>query len=338
MSSPPTIEALTAGVEAELRDVLNSRDMPLYRMMTYHLGWDDDREQPQSSSTRERSHGVACLTACYAAGGDLQEALPAAASVEMVSNFCQIHDDVQGGQPQRHGRDAVWWVWGPAQAINAGDGMHALARLSIFRLQERGVSSETTFRAVQLLDQASLEVCEGRFQDLEAQERIDLSVDGYLKMASSKTGALYSCAMKLGAMVASAEEAVVEAVGECGAKVGMAVQVRDDLRELWPNGEGGDTPGTEVLNKKKLFPVVYAVEKANISVKRRLGEVYFKRVLGPDDVASIRHILDELGAREYSQELVERYRTEAHATLTVPGISSDGAAAVKGFVDWSLGL
>ena len=122
LSNFPTIEELMTGVESELHDVLDSRDMDLYRMMSYHLGWEDDRGQPQSSLVKPRSHGVACLTACYAAGGDLKKALPAAAAVEMVSNFCQIHDDVQGGHPKRHGRDAVWWVWGPAQAIDAGDG------------------------------------------------------------------------------------------------------------------------------------------------------------------------------------------------------------------------
>ena len=88
--------------------------------------------------------------------------------------------------------------------------MHALARLAIFRLQERGVPPDTTFRAVRLLDEASLEVCEGRFRDLEAQERIDLDVEGYLKIASSKTGALYSCAMKLGSVAAGADGLLIE--------------------------------------------------------------------------------------------------------------------------------
>ena len=48
--------------------------------------------------------------------------------------FLQIHDDVQSGSPQRAGRDTVWWKWGPAQAINAGDGMYAMARVALFRL------------------------------------------------------------------------------------------------------------------------------------------------------------------------------------------------------------
>jgi geranylgeranyl diphosphate synthase type I len=327
-----TVDDLTARVEAELKDVLGSHQMDLYRMMSYHLGWEDETGNPQRTATMERTHGVACLAACVAAGGDPETALPAAASVELINCSFQIHDDVQGGLPQRHDRNAVWWVWGPAQAINAGDGMHALARLAIFRLKGRGVSSETTFRAVQLVDQTSLDLCEGRFQDIEAQERIDLHVDAYLDMAASRTGALYSCAMRLGALVSAADEAVVDALGVCGGKLGMATQIHGDLRELWPNGQGNGAPSLEVLNKKKLLPVVYALEVADVSVKRRLGDVYFKRVLDPDDVATVRQVLEELGAREYCEELVAGYRAQAESALAIPQMSLDGAAAVNGLL------
>ena len=134
---------LSARVDAQLRDVLASRDMELYAMMSYHLGWgarpgDDPAAPPPPPAPRR--HGAGCLVAAMAMSGDEGErALPAAAAVEMVASFVEIHDDIQGGHPQRNGRDAVWWVWGPAQAINAGDGMHALARLTMLDLQRRGL-------------------------------------------------------------------------------------------------------------------------------------------------------------------------------------------------------
>lgn len=336
MVRAPALEDLTAHVDGDLRDVLGSRQMDLYRMMSYHLGWEDEQGNAREYVS-VRSHGVACLTACQIAGGNLEVALPAASSVELVNGFSQIHDDIQGGLPKRDNRDAVWWVWGPAQAINAGDGMHALARLAIFRLQKLGISADMTFRAVQLVDEASLALCEGRFKDLEAQERIDVDVDGYLSMAAGKTGALYSCAMRLGALVASADEAVVDAMGVCGANIGMAVQVNEDLKAVWGDGQQSDSPSPEVLNKKKLLPVVYALEKANIHEKRKLGELYFKRVLEPDDVGAVRQVLEELGAREYCEGLVGQYRTEAEEAVAGAGVSSEGAAAVNRLVDSLLG-
>ncbi len=322
-----TVQYLSDQVDAEMRDVFSTRDMPLYGMMTCHLGWADEQGQPTLSPPRQRNHGVACLAANLATGGDGDTALPAAASVELTNGFAEIHDDVQRGNPKRDGRDAVWWTWGPAQAINAGDAMHALARLSLFRLHERGLPAETTFHAIQVLDRASLDLCEGRFEDLEAQERIDLSVEAYLRIASGKTAALYAGAMKLGAMVAGAGDDVTAALETCGSNVGMAVQVTNDLKEMWTEADAGPAP--EVLNKTKLLPVAYAFEKANINQKRRLGDIYFKRVLEKDDVTALREVLEEIGARDYSEEVASKHRDAALAVLDGGVLSADGTDAIR---------
>ncbi len=328
MTHPLAAGDLAARVDAELGDIVASRDMPLYKMMAYHMGWSDETGRSAEPVPSDRTLGVLSLLACRAAGGDPEVALPVAAAVELVYNFCLIHDDVQGGIPKRGQRDAVWWVWGPAQAINAGDGMHALARLALFRLLKKGVSSATTFKAVQLLDEASLETCEGRFLDFEAQERIDLNVEAYLKMAASKTGALVACGMRLGALVATDAQEVIDALGACGAKIGVAMQLRADNRELWDE-EGSP----EVMNKKKLLPVVYALEQSDISAKRRLGDIYFKRVLDPDDVVKLRELLDEMGAREAGERLVAGYLSEAAAALDVAGISPEGKRDIERLLD-----
>ena len=139
------IEELSAQVEDALRDAVAGRDLPLYDMMAYHLGWTGDPGEPGPVRPRLRALGALCLLACRAAGGDARLALPAAAAVELVVNFCEIHADVQAGAPVRGVRETVWWKWGPAQAINAGDGMHALARLTLFGLQDAGLSAEDTF-------------------------------------------------------------------------------------------------------------------------------------------------------------------------------------------------
>ena len=333
MTGQTIASELTGRVDAELRDIVNSRTMPLYKMMSYHMGWDDEREGPHVLVGRPRTHGVLCLLACRAVGGDPDVALPAAAAVELVYSFCEIHDDVQGGKPRRDDRDAVWWLWGPAQAINAGDGMHALARLALFRLVERGVSQARTWEAVQALDEASLETCEGRFLDLEAQERIDTRVDSYMEMAAKKSGALASCAMKLGTLVVSEDVEARAAMSECGARIGLAIQVRDDLEELWGTGPAGAGPSPDVMNKKKLLPAVYALENASRTEKRKLGEVYFKRVLEPEDVETLRQVLEEIGGKSYCEQFVERQHAEGMAVLKVDGIASDARADIEEYVD-----
>ena len=212
--------------------------------------------------------------------------------------------------------------------------MHALARLALFGLQDAGLSAEDTFRAVQILDEASLRTCEGRFLDLQAQDRLDLGLDDYLEMARLKSGSLAACAARLGALAASADAQVSDALAACGESMGVAWQLSEDVRLFWDLSEDGSNPYPEVSNKMKLLPVVYAFENANPNQKRRLGEFYFKRVLEPDDVIRLRHLVDEMAVREACEGLIARHRGDAaQALAAAPDVSDDDRAAIGALSD-----
>ena len=104
-----------------------------------------------------------------------------------------------------------------------------------------------------------------------------------------------------------------------------------------PSGTEKPGPTAEAMNKTKMLPVVLALEKATVSQKRALGEIYFKRVLDGGDVAKVRGIVDDMGVREECEALVSNYRAAALAALDSPGISSDGRAALAAYVDSLLG-
>ena len=326
-------QSLSAMVDAELQDIIKARDVPLYGMMSYHMGWTDAPGHTDPPLPKEHSLGALCLLACNAVGGNIETAIPGAASVELVNNFTQIHDDVQSGVPMRANRDALWWVWGPAQAINAGDGMHALARLALFRLLEHGVSADVTFRAVRLMDEASLSTCEGRFMDMEAQERLELTLDAYLRMAAKKNGSLLAGALKLGSHIGAGNDDSLEAFQECGTNLGVALQVQADVNEFW-----AASPSPEVMNKKKLLPIVFALEKASVGDKRRLGEVYYKRVLDADDVVKVQEVVESLGVKEACSDIVSQRFADGISVLDRPEISAEGRSSIEALVKQLLGI
>ena len=113
----------------------------LFGMLRYHMGWADAAFNPCQARTGKRVRPVLCLLACEACGGDWEQALPAAAALELMHNFSLIHDDVEDQDKTRRGRPTIWALWGEAQAINAGDVLFALAQLSLLRLSERDVLS-----------------------------------------------------------------------------------------------------------------------------------------------------------------------------------------------------
>ncbi len=291
-------------VEGELRRIVSDRGLPLYSMMERHLGWLSD-DPYSAAAPASRPLGSLCLASCESLGGNVESALPTAAAIELVINFCEIHDDIQAGRISRNGRDTVWWEWGPAQAINAGDGMHALARLALLGLGQRGHGPESVFEAVKVLDKASLAACEGRFMDLEAQERLDMSTDAYLNMAEAKSGSLYACAMEFGALAADANDEVRKSFADSGRAIGVAVQIADDMGQLASDQDEDAPPSEDFMNKKKLYPVVRAFEVASPSERRRLGDYYFKRVLDPSDARGLSTLISQLGVADQAQREID---------------------------------
>jgi len=77
----------------------------------------------------KRVRPVLCLAAGEAAGGDLDDLLPAAASVELVHSFSLVHDDLPAldDDEERRGQPSVWAAYGEATAILAGDALVAEA-------------------------------------------------------------------------------------------------------------------------------------------------------------------------------------------------------------------
>ena len=300
----------------------------LYNLLLYQLGWKDEQGAPLSSLAGDHLRSFLCLLTCDSLLGDYRRAIPAAAAVELVHNYSLIHEDVQSGNPNMGHRPAVWWIWGPGQAINAGDGMHALARLTLMRLNHGGTHVSRVLKAMQLLDRACLRMCEGQHLDLAFQEKLDVRVGPYIEMAAGKTGALMSCAMGLGALAATEDEGVIGAFKECGERLGIACQIRGDLDELW-QGPGQEATSANAVIKKKLFPIVFALETGDFRTKRELGTLYFKRVLEPPDVQQIISILEGMSAREYAEDKIRSYCRQAMDSLENVPLSTWGRGELE---------
>ena len=285
--------------ENALRNVFSEKDFPLYRLMKYQMGWIDELgNEEYLNPDFSRLHASLVLMACEAVGGDLRSAAPAAVSVELLNQFVQVHTDIQEGSQDRYGRSTLWWVYGPAQAINVGDGLHAMARMSLMQYPRCFDTDEKTLRALAILDNASLRTLEGLHQELVYQERVDISTEAYLKMSKEKIGALIGCALELGALSGGSSEDECEIFRKIGEELGVALQVQEDLQMIWGDPLSGKRRGSDLLNKKKGYPIIYTLEEAALSVKREIGTMFFKRVLDADDLDQLVGILDDLEVRK----------------------------------------
>lgn len=322
-------------VEGELRAIFKGREGFLYKLLRYHLGWVDREGRPQNSGTPLHFQGAVALAACEALNADFRAALPAAAGVELVHHFTLVHGEVQAGRAEDADRPSIWWVWGPAQAINAGDGLHALGRTAMMRMVGNGTSPERVLRAVRSLDTACLRLCEGQYMDLEFQDQMIVTNAAYLEMVNRKAGALTGCAAESGALAAGASNAQCNALQRLGVNLGAAWQISLDIGQLWGKQGDGVTP-SNIISKKKSLPLIHALEHGSIAARRELGAIYMKRVLEPEDANKLVAILDETGSRPVAEQRARQLLEEGLAAASGADVSSDGMAVLRELGEWAL--
>ncbi len=322
MALPAPFHRYREEVDRALRSFL-SRGGPalLYRMVRYHLGWEDAEGRPIAGGGGKALRPVLCLLSCEAVGGHWPAAVPAAAALELVHNFSLVHDDIQDRDTERRHRPTVWAIWGEAQAINAGDALLAAAQMAIAHLPEAGVPHERAVAAAQALSAATLEMVEGQVLDLQFEERADISLDEYLDMVSRKTGALFDAALRLGAMVGCESPDVWEAMGRCGRLLGLAFQVRDDMLGVWGQEERTGKPAADIRRRKKGLPVVFALARGG-RPKEVVARAYSSPSPGDEEVAAVVAALEEAGARDYCLSLAREKKSEALALLGSLGLAS----------------
>ena len=314
-------EVLEQALRTHVKEAVAS-ELPLYRMMEYQLGWIERDGEPAVRAPAPRFHGALCLEAAASVAPDGEQAESAgaaAAAAELMFQSVQVHEDMQSAEMRADDHPAVWWTWGPAQAINVGDGLHALARLAVFSMGSRGETPERVLGAVATLDSAALRYYEGQYMELTFQERVDITEAKYLEMARAKHGSLVGGAAALGARAAGATDAVAEAFAAAGERLGVAAQIASDVDIIW----GGAPAAGMVLNKSKIYPVVHALEHGSIAQKRELGTIYFKRVMEPSDIEGVRRVLDKTGAREHAQARAAEEAAAAIEQLEGAGLAAD---------------
>ncbi len=297
---------------------------PLYDIMRYHLGWLGKDLKPADQYVGKRFRPTMCLLTYNALSGVYDKALAPAAALELIHNFSLIHDDIEDMDTERRHKPTVWKLWGVPHAINAGDGMHVMANLAALKLDEQNVTHSKIVDVIKILNQTVMELCEGQYLDMSFEGRTDVTTDMYLDMISKKTAALIEASTYIGAILATNDERLSESFKNFGRKIGIAFQIVDDIIGIWQKTEDTGKPkASDIKNKKKNLPVLYAFEKASKKDREVLIEIYKKDEMSDGDVNTILDILDEVDAREESQKIADTFENEALEEMDKTGIENE---------------
>ncbi|WUQ57166.1 family 2 encapsulin nanocompartment cargo protein polyprenyl transferase [Streptomyces virginiae] len=318
------LERTREAVDPQLRRTVESLPGQMRRVAMYHFGWEHEDGSPAAGGAGKAIRPALVLAAAQAlrgpGAGPVEEAVRAAAAVELAHNFTLLHDDIIDKDVRRRGRPTAWTVFGTPDAIITGDAMMALA-LRLLAEDPHPAAAAASARLAACI----IELCAGQQADCAFEQRPEVSLDECLAMATAKTGALLGCACALGALYAGAGPDEVDAMDAFGREAGLAFQLIDDLIGIWGDpGHTGKPAGADLIARKKSLPVVAALTSGTAAGKE-LAELYAGPMAG-DDVRRAADAVDRAGGRDWAQaQAADRMgRAVQQLSRAVPDLGAAG--------------
>ncbi len=310
---PGALEHYRLPIDSYMTELFQSKHHELYEMMRHQLGWEEGSLTYPGKYIRPSL----MLVSVEGCGGDVDKALPGAAALELLHNFSLIHDDIQDDSVLRRGRPTVWNNWSKSQAINAGDGMYAISRLTLLDLLDKGIPHDRVIAAARFLDETCLALCEGQYNDLLFEDQLTVSLAEYDNMITNKTASVFKCAFEMGAVIAEGSGTRSKALGILGLELGLAYQIVDDILDIWGDSETGKQIGIDLRRGKKSLPIVYGLNNSSSDQYSKLKSIYQSSAENRD-VDEIKNILDVMKAKEYC--LIEAKNHWNRAKVLLDGI------------------
>ncbi len=259
---------------------------------------------------------------------DQDLALDAALSVEVFHNFSLVHDDIMDDAPLRRGQKTVHEKWDSNTGILSGDAMLIMA-YQLFENYEPKVFQDLA----KLFSKTALEVCEGQQYDVDFESRDDVTIAEYLKMIEYKTAVLVGASMKMGAIVANASIDCQNGIYNFGKNLGIAFQLQDDYLDVFGDPKSfGKQVGGDIIENKKTFLYLKALEFSDISNKRQLQHLYS---IDPSDssdkIETIKQLFVSSGAAEATKKEIANYTQMAFSVLEKLKISETDKNGLRAF-------
>jgi farnesyl diphosphate synthase len=202
------------------------------------------------------------------AAGELGDADPlvldaAAAAIEMIHAYSLVHDDLpcMDDDDLRRGRPTVHKAFDEATALLVGDALQTKAFDVLVRTQG---TAEMRLSLIGELTQASgsLGMAGGQAIDLESVgQKLDLA--SLKQMHAMKTGALLTCAVRMGAIAAALDAADLARLTQYSTALGLAFQVVDDVLDATADSQTlGKTAGKDAADDKPTYVTLMGLDYA----------------------------------------------------------------------------
>ncbi len=218
----------------------------------------------------KRLRPVLTLETASIYGAETEKVLPSACAIEMLHCQSLIHDDLPSmdNDDYRRGKLTNHKVYGEAVAILAGDALLSYAPKLIIDKTPKSVASERVIRVLrEFFTAAGTDgIISGQIVDIDSEKK-QITKETLDYIYEYKTARLFKLAIKAGAILAGAEEDIINKLNMFAQYYGTAFQIYDDILDVTSTFEKiGKTPGKDIKEQKSTYVSMYGLNKAKEQV------------------------------------------------------------------------
>ncbi|MCL4409593.1 MAG: polyprenyl synthetase family protein [Candidatus Bathyarchaeota archaeon] len=256
------------------------------------------------------------LLICEALGKKADYCLDFSIIPEVIHNGTLVIDDIEDSSEVRRAKPCSYKIYGMDIAINVGNAMYYLPLLPLM-VNRSKLSAEAQRDIYEIYVQEMINLSMGQAMDIAWHRGVAnadaLSEEDYLQMCAYKTGTLARMSAKMAAVLAGADDKLVEKLGRLAECIGVAFQMQDDILDLTGEefAKSKGCVGGDISEGKRSLLVIYTLQKANAKDKKRLLEILAMHTSEQKLRNEAMAIIKKYGAFEYVKALAESMVTDS---------------------------
>ena len=262
---------------------------------------------------------------------DIGKALKSAIGIEIFHNYTLLHDDVMDDAELRRGRLTVHKKWNSNVAILSGDAAAITAYKYIENCEDKYLR-----QVIDGFNQVAMDVCKGQQYDMEFESRNDVTEEEYIHMIYLKTSVLIAGSLRHGALIAGAPAHEYNALYDFGGYLGLVFQLQDDFLDVYGDvAEFGKKIGGDILENKKTYLLIRALEQAGEEEKARLWEWLNKKDADPEEkIKAVTEIYNRLQVPELTRHTIDLYLEKSREALRKVEVPEERKAGFYEMIDY----
>ncbi len=263
-----TIDRLAAAFDAEAADVAREVD----EFFGLLLASDDSDRGELYAAMRHAAIGggkrlrpMLMLASARLFAIDRTRAVRVGCAIEAIHTYSLIHDDLpcMDDDDIRRGKPTVHKAFGEAEAVLAGDSLHALAFEILAHPathDDPWVRSDLVLELAKAVGPAGM--AGGQMMDLGAEGK-DLDLPAITRLQQLKTGALIEFSVEAACIMAKLDPQARTPYRGYARNIGLAFQIADDLIDhSGSEGAAGKRTGKDAMAGKATFVSLLGPERA----------------------------------------------------------------------------